>query len=111
MLVSWFLFSEISNIFLSARSVCIKLNVTGVLNSVASIGFLLSFFAARIVPLPLLVYFLSVGNLVHLTPIHRTMAYATLPLPLLLNLHWFRLALLGALKFFAKDDKKAKKSS
>jgi hypothetical protein len=103
-----FLFSEASNVALTMRTILIKLDVRGRLNSAVSLLFILSFFTIRILPLPMLAYLLITGipGLTHLTPFERLISWTTAPLPLLLNLYWFWLAISGLMKFFNKKQAK-----
>jgi len=112
LMVAWFLFSEASNVFLTARTILIKLEVGGALNTGVSVVFIVLFFLIRILPLPMLAYLLFSGipGLTHLTGFERFISWTTGPLPLLLNLHWFRLAVAGLLKFMRKAPAKEQKT-
>jgi hypothetical protein len=90
------------------RTVLIKLEIGGRLNYSVSILFIFSFFVVRILPLPMLAYLLVTGilGLTHLTPLERLISWTTGPLPLLLNLYWFWLAITGLVKFLSKKSAK-----
>ena len=89
------------------RVILIKLGVGGLVNTAVSVFFILAFFIVRILPLPMLAYLLVRGipGLTHLTPFERGISWTTGPLPLLLNLYWFNLAIQGLVKFLAKPMK------
>eukprot|EP00035_Acanthoeca_spectabilis_P037786 m.47412 g.47412 ORF g.47412 m.47412 type:complete len:292 (+) comp8856_c0_seq1:253-1128(+) len=108
LLVAWFLLSEGSNVLLTARTFLIKLNHGSDSSMLpVSAGWLLSFVIFRIVPLPLLAYFLVTAEPWHLSRLERFFSYLTWPLPLVLNIYWFFLAVaMGSKMLAAKDEKK-----
>lgn len=103
-----FLLSEASNVALVMRTILIKLDVGGRLNSSVSLLFIASFFVVRILPLPMLAYLLFTGipGLTHLTSFERLISWTTGPLPLLLNMYWFWQAITGLIKFLSKKPAK-----
>jgi hypothetical protein len=94
--IGWFLLSEVSNTLLALRNLMKYLELRGPLFTAVSASWLLLFTLVRIVPLPLLGYFLGVGATSHQPAGLRALVYGTVPLPLLLNAYWFFLAIDGA---------------
>ena len=104
--VGWFLLSEGSNIFLNARTLLLKFG-RGSSRAfiVVSALFLVTFFLFRIAPIPLLVAGWARADWSHTTPATLTITALTTPLPVLLNIYWFGLALKGALKMLRPPPK------
>lgn len=76
----------------------------------ASTLFLISFFVVRIVPIPFFVAVWTRADWSHTTYGTLLVTAITTPLPVLLNLYWFGLALKGAARLLrpAKKDKEKK---
>ena len=95
--VSWFLLSEITNIFLNMRTLLLKFQLGDTRLFVgASALFITSFFIVRIMPIPLMVAAWARADYAHTTVATFGVVLLSTPLPLLLNLYWFGLALKGA---------------
>ena len=104
-LIGWFLISESSNLTLMLRTVMLKLNLgSHFMFAPLTLLWILHFTVTRIVPLPLLVYFLASAEIGHKSPALRFFSYFTGPLPLLLNMYWFVLIVIGvSTRFFGKQ--------
>jgi len=101
-LVAWFLFSEVSNVPLTLRTILIKLqHANGTLFLGVSISWLVIFFVSRIIPIPLLAYVLATAASGSSPLLVKFLCYASCPIPMLLNLYWFSLMLDGARKSMA----------
>jgi hypothetical protein len=97
--VGWFLLSEGSNVLLNARTLLLKFQRGSSRAFIGvSAGFLVSFFLLRIAPIPLLAAGWARADWSHTTPATFAITALTTPLPVLLNIYWFGLALKGALK-------------
>ena len=77
-----------------------------VLRRQASTLFLVSFFLVRIVPIPFFVAVWSRADWGHTTTGTLLVTAITTPLPVLLNLYWFGLALKGAARLLRPAAKK-----
>ena len=97
--VCWFLFSEVSNVFLNLRTLLIKLQLAeGLPFIVVSALFLVAFFAARIAPIPFLTSVWLRADWSRTTVATFLVTALTTPLPVLLNVYWFYLAMKGAVR-------------
>jgi len=89
--VGYFMFTEITNCGLNGRSI---LDILGYGDSTLpgqciSIMWIIQFTIVRIVPIPLLVYFLAMGDYSKLEFVDKILCLLTVPIPFMLNLMWY----------------------
>ncbi|KAL1502979.1 hypothetical protein AB1Y20_011049 [Prymnesium parvum] len=99
--VSFFLFTEITNIGQNIFHACNKGNLGSKITAVVGSCWLVSFFVVRIVPMPWLVYHyvkLHWEGGVGQTGLETVVSLVTIPLPWMLNTYWFILLSMKAIR-------------
>jgi len=106
--ICWFLLSEVTNVCLNLRTLLIKLSLTsGTPFLVVNVGFFISFFAARIAPIPFLASVWVKADWSRTTTSTFLGTALTTPLPVMLNCYWFYLACNGVMRMLRPAAKKA----
>jgi len=112
--LAYFLFTEVSTPFL--HFAIFFLPVHGIETGIRTIigwGMLLTFFLARILPIPMLYYSLwqSRPYWEDVHPVIRGLAFCTLPIPPLMFVYWFARMVKGAIKHLLADAKEKEKKT
>mmetsp|Transcript_43850 Transcript_43850/g.103699 ORF Transcript_43850/g.103699 Transcript_43850/m.103699 type:complete len:268 (+) Transcript_43850:99-902(+) len=107
--IAYFLFTEVSTPFLHFAVFFLpKHGIETGVRTLMGWGLLLSFFLARVLPVPMLYYSLYASQpyWADIHPTVRRLAMCTLPLPPLLFVHWFARIVHGSVKHLTSDKSK-----
>eukprot|EP01065_Artemidia_motanka_P034918 TRINITY_DN42901_c0_g1_i1.p1 TRINITY_DN42901_c0_g1~~TRINITY_DN42901_c0_g1_i1.p1 ORF type:complete len:301 (+),score=66.72 TRINITY_DN42901_c0_g1_i1:59-961(+) len=110
--IAWFLFSEVSNVFMDPRELLLGLGLQGsALFLPISVVWVASFTLSRIAPMPFLVWAFVAADWSRMPALHKVTGHVTVPLPLVLNLYWFVLIVKGVLALVSGDASAASRAS